>query len=346
MFYNAHTMRRLFTALIVLLAVAFIGSQWDELQQVFASLQRGDLLWLALAILVQLMWLVSTALTYQAIYRLLGMSASLKELFPLVVTSNFVNVATPSGGMGGLAVFIGDARRHQRSTARVTIAGVLFILFDYFGFLCVLALGLLVLFRRNHLNVAEVTAAIILFIVALALAAIITLGIRAPQLLERVLRWGARTVNRLLFPLRHRPYLSEDRAHEFAIEAAEGLHELRTDWREYLLPAAYSLAGKALLITILFLTFLAFNQPFSVGTLIAGFSMAFLFMIVSPTPAGVGFVETVMPAALTALGVPAGAALIIALAYRGLTFWLPFLYGFIALRVLQRRWEQAVELRD
>lgn len=337
-------MRRVLTALIVLLAIGFTWSQWDEVQQVFSSLQRGDLLWLALAILVQLMWLVNTALTYQAIYRLLGMSASLKELFPLVVTSNFVNVATPSGGMGGLAVFIGDARRHQRSTARVTIAGVLFILFDYFGFLCVLALGLLVLFRRNHLNGAEITAALILFTVALALTAIIVLGIRAPHRLERVLRWGARTINRVLFPLRRRPYLSEERAHEFSIEAAEGLHALRTDWREYALPAAYSLTGKALLITILFLTFLAFNQPFSVGTLIAGFSMAFLFMIVSPTPAGVGLVETVMPAALTALGVPAGAAVIIALAYRGLTFWLPFLYGFVALRVLQRRWVQVVEI--
>lgn len=339
-------MRRVITALIVLLAVWFTWSQWDEVQQVFTSLQRGDLLWLALAIVVQIMWLVNTTLTYRAIYRLLGMSATLRELFPLVVTSNFVNVATPSGGMGGLAVFIGDARRHQRSTARVTIAGVLFILFDYFGFLCVLALGLLVLFRRNHLNIAEITAAFILFMVAVALAVVIILGIRAPQLLERVLRWGARTVNHALFPILRRPYLSEERAHEFAIEAAEGLRELRTDWHEYALPAAYSLTGKALLITILFLTFLAFNQPFSVGTLIAGFSMAFLFMIVSPTPAGVGFVETVMPAALTALGVPGGAALIIALAYRGLTFWLPFLYGFVALRVLQQRWVQAVEVRD
>lgn len=339
-------MRRVITALILLLAVWFTWSQWDEVQQVFASLQRGDLLWLALAIVVQLMWLVNTALTYRAIYRLLGMSASLKELFPLVVTSNFVNVATPSGGMGGLAVFIRDARRHQRSTARVTIAGVLFILFDYFGFLCVLALGLAVLFRRNHLNVAEITAAFILFMVAVALAVILLLGIRAPQMLERVLRWCARAINHLLFPFLRRPYLSEARAHDFAIEAAEGLHELRTDWREYALPAAFSLTGKALLITILFLTFLAFNQAFSVGTLIAGFSMAFLFMIVSPTPAGVGFVETVMPAALSALGVPAGAALIIALAYRGLTFWLPFLYGFVALRVLQQRWVQAVKIRD
>src|SRR6185436_20062134 len=112
---------------------------------------------------------------------------------------------TPSGGMGGLAVFIRDARRHHRSTARVTIAGVLFILFDYFGFLCVLAIGLLVLFRRNYLNAAEITAAFILFMVAAALAMVIILGIRAPQMLERLLRWGARLTNRLLFPVLHRP---------------------------------------------------------------------------------------------------------------------------------------------
>ncbi len=336
-------MRRLLIAIVALLAAVLVWSQLAEVQRVIATLQRGNLFWLALAVLVQQIWLLNTALTYRAIYRLLDMPITLRHLLPLVVTNNFINVVTPSGGVGGIALFINDARRANLSTPRVTIAGVLFVLFDYFGFLCVLALGLLVLFRRGHLNAAEIAAAAILFATAAALASLLALGARSAHALERVLVWGARAINRALLPLLRRPYLSETRAHTFAAEAAEGLRALRTDWRAYLLPAAFSLAGKALLITILFLTFLAFEQPFSVGTLIAGFSIAWLFMIVSPTPSGMGVVETVLPPALTALRVPAGAALIITLAYRGLTFWLPFGYGFLTLRWLEQRWGQPLE---
>jgi uncharacterized protein (TIRG00374 family) len=339
-------MRRLLTVgnavvfLFLLLATYLVLENRDELERMVNVLQRGHLVWLGLGALVQLTWLVNTAMVYRAVYGLLGMRTQLAPLLPLVATSNFVNVAAPSGGIGGIAIFVADARRRNLSTARVTIAGVLFVLFDYFGVLCALALGLIVLFRRNHLNGAEVVASAILLLMALALAGLLVLGVRSARALERVLVGSARAVNRLVHPLLRRDYLSEVRAHAFAVEASEGLSELRTHWSEYALPAALALASKALLISILFLTFLAFDQPFSTGTLVAGWSIGYLFVIVSPTPAGLGFVEGAMTLVLTTLGVPRGAALVIALAYRALTFWLPFGYGFIAFRLLQRQWHK------
>ena len=72
------------------------------------------------------------------------------------------------------------------------------------------------------------------------------------------------------------------------------------------------------------------------GPWIGGFSIGWLFLIVSPTPAGLGIVEGAMTLALASLHVPLEAATVITLAYRGLTFWLPFGYGFVAFRYLQR----------
>jgi uncharacterized protein (TIRG00374 family) len=66
-------------------------------------------------------------------------------------------------------------------------------------------------------------------------------------------------------------------------------------------------------------------------------SIALLFVIVSPTPGGIGIVEGIMTLALNSLRVPLEPAGIITLAYRGLTFWLPFGYGFFAFRMLQRK---------
>ena len=61
--------------------------------------------------------------------------------------------------------------------------------------------------------------------------------------------------------------------------------------------------------------------------------MAFLFTIVSPTPMGIGVVEGAMAITLSTLRVPLEAAVIITLAYRGFTLWLPLLYGIVALQI-------------
>ena len=331
-------MRRIIPALLLLLALYVVLSRFTEVEQIVQTLQRSNPLWVGLAVLVQLAWAVAIAFTYKYTYRLLGMDANVGQLLPLVIASNFINIVAPSAGVGGVAIFVTDARRRRLSAPRVTLAGVLFVLFDYFAFFCMLAMGLVVLFRRNNLTGVELGASAILLLVALALALLLFLGASRPVTFERVLKGGARTVNRLVRPIRRREYLSEARAHDFAVETALALRALRTKPRDYLLPAAVSLLARILHVSILALTFLAFEVPFTLGTVIAGYSIGFLFVIVSPTPAGLGLVEGIMTLALSGLRVPLGAATVLTLAFRALTFWLPFLYGFIALRWLERVW--------
>jgi len=81
---------------------------------------------------------------------------------------------------------------------------------------------------------------------------------------------------------------------------------------------------------------MAFGVPFSIGTIVAGFASAYLFLIVSPTPYGIGVVETLLPLALTSLSVAWEDSVIITLVYRGITFWLPLFLGGLSFRILQR----------
>ena len=87
---------------------------------------------------------------------------------------------------------------------------------------------------------------------------------------------------------------------------------------------------------VLVAVFLAFQVPFSAGTIIGGFAIAYLFLIVSPTPAGIGIVEGIMPLALSSLRVPWSEAVVITLAYRGITFWIPLALGAWLSGCLQR----------
>ncbi|MGB9674406.1 MAG: lysylphosphatidylglycerol synthase transmembrane domain-containing protein, partial [Anaerolineales bacterium] len=214
------------------------------------------------------------------------------------------------------------------------LAGILFLLLDYAAFLCVLTLGLFVLFRRNDLNAPEIIASLILFFLALGLGSMIYIGMRSSTALGKILAWFARKINSILYPLIHRKYLSEERAISFSNEVAEGLIVLRENPRKLILPFLHNLLNKILLVFILFLIFVAFKAPISLGTIIAGWSMGYLFMIISPTPAGIGFVEGAMTLTISSFYISLSAATILSLAYRGVVFWFPLLIGFLAFRNL------------
>jgi uncharacterized membrane protein YbhN (UPF0104 family)/membrane-associated phospholipid phosphatase/tRNA A-37 threonylcarbamoyl transferase component Bud32 len=81
----------------------------------------------------------------------------------------------------------------------------------------------------------------------------------------------------------------------------------------------------------------AFGGDASVLKVIAVYLGGSAIASASPTPGGLGAVEAALVAGLTAVGVQTGPAVAGVLTYRLLTFWLPIIPGFLALRYLQHR---------
>ena len=327
-------MRKPIFVAILLLGVFFVMTRMAEVEEILLTSQRGDWRFLLLALTAVFAWLFNVAISYKTIFQATGIEEKFTKLILLAAAANFVNVVAPSVGIGGMAVFITEARRRGYSTGRVTMAGVLYVLFEYAGFLCVLFLGLIVLIRRHNLNPAEVAATTLLLLISASIAAFVYLSMRSSQMLRKVMVWIARRINRLLWPFYHRPYLSEERAYGFAQDAAAGLLELRRNPQNLITPFGLALSNKTLLISILFFVFLAYKTPFSIGTLVAGFSVSYLFLIISPTPSGIGVVEGIMTLVLRSMYVPWGLAALITLTYRGFTFWLPLIFGLVAFRYI------------
>ncbi len=333
-----HPMRKFLIALALLAGVVFIISQFAELEKVIETLRRGDWRFLALALLAEAVWMINIAACFRALYQKMGIAEDLGQLVLMSAAANFVNIVAPSAGVGGIAVFIAEARRKNYSAGRATVVTTLFLIFDYTAFLGVLALGLFVLFRRDKLTTTEIVSSTIFVLIALSLGSILYLGSRSEKSLGRLLGWAAGLVNRAAHPFRRSngPYLSEERAHSFAHEMAEGIQSIRGHPRELLLPLLLAASSKAIMICIFFLCFLAFQVPVSVGTIIAGYSIAFLFMIVSVTPSGVGFAEGILTLVLVSFYIPLEEAAVVAIAYRGITFWAPLLFGMLAFQWMGR----------
>jgi uncharacterized protein (TIRG00374 family) len=330
-------MRKTFLVIVLLLAIVFIVFSFSELENVVETIKRSNWRYLVAALLLEVLWLYNMAVTFRLLYRLVGLKEDSRHLMLVAAAANFVNVVAPSAGIGGMAVFIDQAKQRNHSTGRVTVVGALFVLFDYAAFICVLALGLIVLIRRHNLNAGEITASFILLVIAASMAFLLYLGYQSAAALGRALAWLARLVNRMARPFIRRDYLDEARAYTYSEEMAEGLTELRGKRKEFILPFLYALNNKALLICVLAMTFLALGTPYSAGTLVGGFSIGYLFLIVSPTPAGLGIVEGALPIALKSLRVQWEAAVLITLTYRFVTFWFPLGVGVLAFRVLHRQ---------
>ena len=126
-------------AVILSVGVMFVIGRFAELQAIGETLQRADLRFLTLAILIEIVWLLNTAASFRAIFKALGIEENIKQLIYLVTAANFINIVAPSVGIGGMAIVISESKRRGYSSARATIGSVVFILYEYAGFLIVLA---------------------------------------------------------------------------------------------------------------------------------------------------------------------------------------------------------------
>jgi uncharacterized protein (TIRG00374 family) len=80
----------------------------------------------------------------------------------------------------------------------------------------------------------------------------------------------------------------------------------------------------------------AFGQNLTLADLLLANTIVSLFAGFMPVPGGMGVAEAGYTAALVALGVPNAAAMSTAIAFRLVTFYLPPIWGGLAMRWLGR----------
>lgn len=312
-----------------------VVSRFNEIERLARVLVQGVWAWIAVAAVLQVLYYLIYSALYQSSFDTVEVRSRTGELLPLVLASLFVNVAAPIGGAGGGALFVDDAARRGESPARAT-AGVLLVLIADFGaFLFILMPGMAHLFLQHALQPYELIGAGILLAMTLGLVALLTIGLWQPWWLILILRWVQRLANGAGRILRRRPFLAEDFADRTAQDFTEAARAIRRHPGRLARTLLVSLAAHAVDLASLAVLFLAFHERPEAGVLVTGYAMGVLFWIVSPTPQGIGVVEGVMALTYTSLDVPAEQATLIALAFRGLTFWLPLVLGL----VWMRRWQ-------
>jgi uncharacterized protein (TIRG00374 family) len=329
---------RLMQALQVLTLFLFfwiLFTRFGQMETLVSSLRRGVGGWILVALLLQLLSFANQAAFFAALSRLTRTSLTARDFLRPVLAADFLNLSSPVGVFTGVALLAEQAERLGMSRAEAVMINALYYLLDYSAFLLVLFAGLVHLCGSRQLGAYEwIPAGLLSAGVLLALSIYVAFLARPREIGEALVRLAAKLKSR--WP--NAPGLggfTEKRARASLASAEVSLMIMRRNPARFLRPCLHAAGVEVLGVLTLAALFLAFRAPASPGVLVAGYAMGTLFMIVSWTPSGLGWVEGMMTLTFVSLGASAEIALLVTMAYRGLSFWLPFLLGFAVFRSLR-----------
>jgi uncharacterized protein (TIRG00374 family) len=119
-------------------------------------------------------------------------------------------------------------------------------------------------------------------------------------------------------------------------EAAETVRVLRSPTKLVQLFGG-NLAAQIIAAVALGFCLAAFGEDASLAELILVSAVVSLFAGLLPVPGGIGVSEAALTAGLVAFGVPESSALATALTYRFVTYYLPPIWGWFAMRALKQQ---------
>jgi glycosyltransferase 2 family protein len=317
---------------LVLAFIWIVATRFNEITDFSFTLSQGRFKWVLIAVALQILHYLVSSASFRTAFAIVGVESRVRDLLPLLFGSVLVSVVAPSGGASCAALFVDHSARRGQSPGR-TAAGVLLQhISSLAAFMLILSAGLVYLGTQRGLQLYQITAALILLLAVSLISGVLVLAMRYPLLFRRLLGQLQRAINALVCKFKDVTLITDDWVEVHASEFIEAGAAIIAQPRWLLTTLAVLLVAHLVNMGVLYSLFLAFSQSIQIGPLVAGYAIGILFLIISVTPQGVGVVEGIMPLTFASLGVPASAATITVLAFRGLSLWLPLLVGFLLLR--------------
>lgn len=289
---------------------------WPEIRRAFQTLSDGAAGLVLVAIALECLWVFTLAQVYRSSLIGLGGSATMSGALRVSMGAFTLSRVLPGGGAVG-ALFAAREFIRAGNRAEVTLIALVSA-----GWVSLTALTLLLLTGVGVGVVAGSLTANYLILPAAVLGVLAATGLlatlaarrlswrgRVARGLERVFRgWGA-GMSRVDI---------ESALYDRGRRGVGGLARV----------FGWSAISWALDAAALAVMFAAFGHPLGVGVLTVGYGVANLIQALPEvTPGWLGVIEGSLSLTYAGLGVPAGVAVVVILAYRSISFWMPVAAG-------------------
>ena len=270
----------------------------------------------------------SHAFAYRAVFRCVDEDVKYLHIVPLVFSVTFANDCAPTAGTAG-SVLIAAWSHKQGLDMGKSVTVVFLEKIGFFGgFAVVMLVGFAILIFTGQMVWYLALGGLAVLLMIFTFGFVMWLGYSHVETEQRLFAWIENLVNRALVVFKRKPMepwagriaASFHEAASIAVEKPRALIVMFC--RMVLLHACdcmcFILVGFAFGYTYV---------PFLMASYVAGFIIA-TFILQT-----IGAVEILLALVLSAYGATPAQAAAIALAYRGLIFWIPFIIGAICINI-------------
>lgn len=321
-------MKKALLLLLGIVAVCFIIANADYLSNFLNTMMTGALIPMVISIVLMLARHLVQAASYDAAFEAVGHATGFWHNVVLIFSLVFINTFCLFSGATGVAFIIDDAHREGCDAGQST-GGAILSQIGYFAAVFVISvIGFLTMWISGHMNTVFLVGGLLLAAVLAILSSLFFVGHFRPRVLYRVFMVLEKVINKVMgiFKKSLKAGWGRNMAHSFVDTA----NLLAKNPKGSIITVAYASFSAILNMACLVAIGYAFGFE-NVEALVAAFAVGAISVILSPTPQGVGVVEAMITAILTAYGCSVATAAAIALVYRGVMFWIPFCIGAVML---------------
>ena len=301
--------------LVLLIAIVIIALHWGDWRVFLRLLMRIKLKWLGLAVLFQLGTYVCVTTIWKVVLRSCDISISVPNLFALSIAKLFSDQTVPSFGISGSVVAMRGFIRRKSSAGAAAAAVIMNTTSRYLPYFALFNIAMIIVWKNHMLNkglqFVAVIFSIIISVLTLAVIGLIWLVInkRIPRSLRRFrkLAWFLQSVQKIPAEILKRKSLWMV---AFTANMAIFLLDSGTLW---------------ILLSSL-------SAPIRISHVFASFMISSVVTDIAIIPGRIGIFEGSSITLLHLFNIPIEQAIAAIVLFRGFTYWLPMIPGFIITR--------------
>jgi len=317
--------RRLVVFLLIVVVLYLLVPQLIGEGRALELLRRADYVVLAVAVALEFVALLGYANLFRHILRVLDIRAALATMYTIVLAGLAASHVFGAGGSAGWVVSYNALRKRGVPHGLIFVAVAAQNFFNYIVlwmlFLAAMVWGLL----TGQLSPWRYSVALLLIGFFLWLTGYtVYLYDRRTKMRRRVSQIAG-LINRFL----HERRIEQQHIDEWLDHLFAGMRRMNTHRGAKRLSLTYSCVFWSFDMLCLYLTFIAFGYRIGFSALVLSYVVAYAVGTLTPTPGGLGAVETLLITMFLGFGVPSAEATVVVLSYRFINFWLPVPPGLV-----------------
>ena len=256
--------------------------------------------------------------SFLGISRIFGVTLKALDLIEIGYVTNVLDSLLPAVGLPGLSLRVLLLKRRGAGTSEALAPSLFRSYFNNVIFIAILPFSLIYTLISHPLPASQVNVFIVTAVLIILFAVVITAGVFSGWLRQTLLRLVTGTWK--FFTRRD----IEKSLRNFEGTFGQGVARIKQNPRQVMLVIVVILGSWLFTAVVIWFCFISLNTNLNFGLIVTGFLIGRTFGVISFLPGGIGTQDASMVGFYTLFGVPLAHAILVAILFRLVYYFIPF----------------------